>query len=368
MRPYRLKALYMIQLKSKILVTAVLVGCASFLTLRAEDEPAHDNFGSEKAVLEIYHIEIKNMKGERLGRIKEVAVDLSNGRIVEVLVGSGGFLSIGEKIVGAPPLALVWDPIQKVYVLDVSAAVFKSAPEIDRAYWQDTGRSVRIAAAYHLFGQTPYFLEEGATPSKTASRPKVSLGYVERSVKLMGMPVKNLQNEKLGEISGIMMDIPKGSLGNVIIRSLDHSNTKSIVPATALNFNASRKALLLDDSKEEFADEPRYSFSAAANGQAAHSKEETYQGPRTTAALEQGGSYADLDRTARINRRIRIAKIDVRNVEVGTLNGRVTLRGWVNTGDDKRIIEEIAITASRLELVDDQITVGKPAPAVEIVP
>jgi osmotically-inducible protein OsmY len=50
-------------------------------------------------------------------------------------------------------------------------------------------------------------------------------------------------------------------------------------------------------------------------------------------------------------------------VEIGTINGRVTLRGWVYTVADKRRIDEIAIGNSRLELVDDQITVGKPVAA-----
>jgi osmotically-inducible protein OsmY len=43
------------------------------------------------------------------------------------------------------------------------------------------------------------------------------------------------------------------------------------------------------------------------------------------------------------------------------MNGRVTLRGWVNSEQDKRRISDIAVTDSRLELVDNQIVVGKPA-------
>jgi len=64
--------------------------------------------------------------------------------------------------------------------------------------------------------------------------------------------------------------------------------------------------------------------------------------------------------TVRINKLIRAAKINCRNVQVGTLNDRVTLRGWVNTDDERRRIGDIAIAASRLELVDNQIMVGKP--------
>jgi sporulation protein YlmC with PRC-barrel domain len=323
-------------------------------------EPSQEKFGTEKMVKEINRIEIKNMQGERLGRVKEVAVDLSNGVIVEVLVVSGDFLGIGGKIVAVPPLALSFDPMNQVYLLDVSAVVFQSAPAIDRSDWQETGRSERIAAAYRLFGQEPYFLEVGATASKTASRPKVSLGHVIRSTKITGMPVANLEGEKLGKVWSMKLNIPTGRIQSVVIVASDNSMTKSIVPAMALRFNDARDTLLLDDTKEEFANEPRYSYTAAAYNNLPYSVEESYAGPRTSVALEQGTSYWDVDRTARINRKILGAKVDVKNVQIATINGRVTLRGWVKVESDKQLIGGIAIAASRLEVVDNQITVGKP--------
>jgi osmotically-inducible protein OsmY len=128
----------------------------------------------------------------------------------------------------------------------------------------------------------------------------------------------------------------------------------------ALSFNGARDGLLLDDTKLEYADEPRYVFIEPAYGQKSYSKEEPYEGPHTLVALQQGESYRDVDRTVRINKDIRAAKIDNTNVQVGTINGRVTLRGWVNSEAEKKQIGDIAIADSRLELVDNQITVGKP--------
>jgi osmotically-inducible protein OsmY len=138
------------------------------------------------------------------------------------------------------------------------------------------------------------------------------------------------------------------------------SHTRLGAEKSYATFNAARDALLLDDTVAEFRDEPRLVYTEAAYGQDAHYEQESYQGPRTNVALEQGHSYRDIDRTIRINKGIRSAKITGRNVEVGTLDGRVTLRGWVNTAADKDRIGEIAIAASRLELVDNQIVIGKP--------
>lgn len=345
--------------KYHLLAGAILAASLSFST-GAQAEPASKPVGAEKSFNEFVHIEIKNYQDDSLGRITDLGVDLVNGRIVEVLVVSDSSLDVGGKIVAVPPLALIRDPLNKVYRLDVSPEVFKTAAAIDLTKWEDAGRSDRVAATYRLFGQEPYFLEEGTAASETASRPKVPLGYVERCNKLLDLPVGNFQKDKFGKVWSLTLDIPRGRILNVIVLAPGNFKTKSIIPAMALSFNATRDALLLDDTKLEYADEPRFVFTEAAFGNPAYSHEEAYKGPHTRVALEQGDSYFDVDRTVRINRDIRTAKINGRNVQVGTINGRVTLRGWVYTGEDKRRINEIAIAASRLELVDNQIMVGKP--------
>ncbi len=326
----------------------------------AQQEPSHERFGIVKPVYTMTNIQVRNLQDEKLGRIKEMGIDLINGRIVVVLVTSDASLEDGAKIVAIPPGAFVSDALNEVYRVDISTDTFRSAASVDVKHWADYGHSSSIATTYRLFGQEPYFLEEGVAASKTDQRPKVALGYVERSSRILDMPVENFQKQKFGKVWSMTLDIPTGRILNVIVLAPGNFQTKSIIPAMALAFNPARDGLLLDDSKMEYADEPRYVFTAPAYGQDASSKEESYQGPHTGVALEQGTSYRDVDRTVLINQEVRVAKINGRNVQVGTINGRVTLRGWVHTDDDKRRIGEIAIAASRLELVDNQISVGKP--------
>ena len=352
-------------MKSKfpLLAAAVIISCSLSLSAPAKDGDGATPkpLGREKILNAFVHIEIKNLQNESLGRIVDLGIDLVNGRIVEVLVQSDGALDVGGKIVAVPPLALRPDPTdEKVYRLDVSTAVFKNAAAIDLAKWEDFGRSDRVAAAYHLFGQETYFLEEGDLASPTARRPKVSLGYVERCNKLLEMPVGNHQGEQFGEVWSLTLDIPKGRILYVIVLAPGNFETKSIIPAMAFDFNAKHDALLLDDTKDEYADEPRYFYTEAAFGNEATFQREAYKGPRTLVALEQGSSYRDIDMTVRIHRGIRAGKINGRNVEVGTVNDRVTLRGWVYSADDKRSIGDIARATTVPELVDNQITVGKP--------
>ncbi len=349
----------------KLFAGAILAGCLALPAGAQRIPPTGpaDVLGAERKLINMTDIEIRNTQNEHLGRIRDLGIDLVNGRIVVVLVVSNEFLGMGGKTVAVPPRALTPDAGGAIYRINISAEKFKSAPEINLSKWTDEGRSDRVAAAYHLFGQETYFLEGGDIASKTDERPKVMLGHVERSSKITNMPVGNFQNEKFGKVLTMTYDIPKGRILNVVVRSPGNFGTSSVVPAMALSFNAKRDGLLLDDTKEEFADEPRYVYTQNLPGNAPSSAEEAYKGPHTSVALEQGNSYRDVDRTIQINLDIRNAKINARNVEVGTINGRVTLRGWVNSPDDKRRIGEIAIAASRLEIVDNQITVGRPLAA-----
>lgn len=345
---------------------AIATLAASFfvpLQIHAQTDPNPTPLGAEKASTPLIHVQIENVQGEHLGSIKDLGIDLANGRIVEVLVASGGFLSMGAKIVSVPPLAFRTDGINKVFVLDVSVAAFKAAPGVNLSKWDDASRVSGLGATYRRFGQEPYFLEEGARADPKSSRPKVPLGYVGRSNKTIGLPVRNLQGEELGEVSGLTFDIATARVVNVLVRAPGNTKAMSVIPPMALAYTSSRQALLLDRTQEEYAKEPRFAFTPPANGQEGSSTEESYKGPKTAVALEQGKNATDQDRTAAINKDIRLSKINARNVQVGTLDGRVTLRGWVETAEDQRRIGELAVAASKLELVDNQITVGKPVTA-----
>ena len=317
-------------------------------------------FGAEKEVHPFVDIEVKSYDDETLGRIKDLAVDLVNGRIVEVLVVVDSSLDAGRKMVAVPPFALVSDPGEKIYRLNTSVEEFRSAPGVEPKHWSASVTSERVAAAYRMFGQEPYFIEEGVAPGKTARRPKVPLGYVERCNFLLDLPVSNLRGDKFGNVWSLTLDIPQGRILNVTVQPEGEFKTMRVLPAMALSFNEAHNGLLLDESKHEFKEEPRMVFTEAAFGNEATEKEQAYEGPHTSDRLEQGTNYRDVDRTVQINRAIRAAKINRRNVQVGTVNGRVTLRGWVDSEDDRRRIGEIAIAVARLELVDNQLTVGKP--------
>ena len=81
---------------------------------------------------------------------------------------------------------------------------------------------------------------------------------------------------------------------------------------------------------------------------------------QTLTPLNQGNSKADVATTAQIRKEIIAGKnmsVNARNVKIITIDGRVTLRGPVNTAEEKRLIGEIADRIVHAGNVDNQLDV-----------
>ncbi len=76
--------------------------------------------------------------------------------------------------------------------------------------------------------------------------------------------------------------------------------------------------------------------------------------------LDQNENKADIEITAEIRKRVVETKMSVNahNVKIITQNGMVTLRGPVKTEEEKRTIEQIALTAAGTDKVDNQLEVN----------
>jgi len=312
---------------------------------------------------DITEVKITNLQGQPLGRISEIAVDLTNGRVVEVLVVYDQTLRLGGKTVAVPPRALIQDAQNKVYQINISLAAFKDAPKFDLSKWADSTQLDKVVAAYHYFSQEPNFLMSGEAPGRLYGngREVTSLGYVERMSKLIGMDVADTKGAIFGKLESLVMDVPDGVILNTQI-SARTGNTplkfSTVIPATLLNFTADRKNLVLDVTKVEYAEEPHVIFAYGAGGQVISTREQAATTPHTSASLVQGTSFRDISITSKIYQGMDADNEGSYGVEVATLEGRVTLRGQVSNPGTKVSIGAIAIGQAKLENVDNQITVA----------
>lgn len=85
------------------------------------------------------NFDVWNQNGEQVGEVNDMILDLDNSRVAYVIVGTGGFLEIGEKDVLVP-----WNLLQvqvagsggpagdeNAFILQADQALFENAPDVD---------------------------------------------------------------------------------------------------------------------------------------------------------------------------------------------------------------------------------------------
>lgn len=76
-----------------------------------------------------------NRKDETLGRIQDIMLDTSNGRICYAVLASGGVLGMGNRLFAIPWSAMELDTVNQRFILDVDVDRLRAAPGFDKDHW-----------------------------------------------------------------------------------------------------------------------------------------------------------------------------------------------------------------------------------------
>ena len=103
---------------------------------------------------------IVNRAGEPLGSLKELVIDMEDGRIAYVVLSFGGILGLGDKMFAIPWEALILNPKDQTFILDVEKEVLKEAPGFDKDHWPDDAQyeSGWLLDIYEYYGYSPYWM------------------------------------------------------------------------------------------------------------------------------------------------------------------------------------------------------------------
>ena len=99
--------------------------------------------------------DVYNQKDEDLGDIKEIMLDVRNGRISYAVLSYGGFLGMGDKLFAVPWGALTLDTQNKRFVLNVDKEKLESAPGFDKDDWPDMADPAWARDVHAFYGITP---------------------------------------------------------------------------------------------------------------------------------------------------------------------------------------------------------------------
>lgn len=241
--------------KSLFITGALALSCGSLQALDVAAAPHGQMLHPQQSFTELAGIQVWNLQNELLGRIKFITADLANGRLVEVVIASGGFFGLGGKLTSAPPTAFTLDTSKQVMRLNVTKARFDAAPRFMTSNVAAYSNAARVAAVSRYYGQQPWFHSDGQASGKNARIPH--LGHVERTDLIMGMSIKGTNGKYLGRVGTLMMDLPKGQINQVVDdTNAMAGNGKYIIQARALRFNAANSGLVLNESFAALKGEP----------------------------------------------------------------------------------------------------------------
>lgn len=116
---------------------------------------------------------VVNSTGENLGKIEDIMLDVTSGRIAYAVLSFGGFLGMGDKLFAIPWSALTLDTDEKRFVLDVPKERLENAPGFDKDHWPSMAERAWAADVHAYYEVSPYW-EDEARHDPRQSNPNAS--------------------------------------------------------------------------------------------------------------------------------------------------------------------------------------------------
>jgi len=98
--------------------------------------------------------DVYDPKGEKLGSIKELMLDIDTGKVCYAVLSFGGFLSLGEKLFAVPWQALTVDTQNHRLIMDTDEERLKNAPGFDTDNWPDMADASWGKSVHTHYGTT----------------------------------------------------------------------------------------------------------------------------------------------------------------------------------------------------------------------
>lgn len=81
---------------------------------------------------------VENPRGESLGKIDNLMVNLLDGEVEYAVIEFDAFLGIGGKLFAIPFKELQVDPVKEIFILNRDKNYLKDVPGFDKTHWPDT--------------------------------------------------------------------------------------------------------------------------------------------------------------------------------------------------------------------------------------
>lgn len=227
---------------------------------RAKTNPAH-NFKASK----LMGYTVESQTGEKLGTVKDMAIDAKSGRLEFVLIATGGFAGVGAQLKAVPPTAL--SPAtakEKTLAMKISPDRWKSAPNFSKEQIANIGNPMQMRQIYRYYGQTWPALAQapagGGPPMPPTGRETGNAEKLRLASDLIDKSVVNQQGQDMGRITDLLVNFDNPGVILAVLnpgsfvtsKNESAKNQRFAVPVYAFLPGPSDKNLLLDVNPGEF--------------------------------------------------------------------------------------------------------------------
>lgn len=100
---------------------------------------------------------VVNRSGDDLGDIKDLMIDVDNGRVAYAVLEFGGLFGLGSKLFAVPLSAMELDAENHRFIFDQSKEALENAPGFDKDHWPNFSDRAWGSAVHSHYGVRPYW-------------------------------------------------------------------------------------------------------------------------------------------------------------------------------------------------------------------
>ncbi len=191
---------------------------------------------------------VKSRDNQELGHIADLAVDPQSGRIPYAAISFGGWLEMGDKLVAVSLDELDIQSEDRI-TLNVTKSQMKKVQGFDQDDWP-TRPNASFVTAQALTGNTD-------RDDRDEQMQRIT--RVKKASDLIGMEIKNRQDEDLGSVENLYVDPNESRVCYAVVSHggwLGMGDELLAVPWESLNLNPDGDGLVLNISKDRLKNAP----------------------------------------------------------------------------------------------------------------
>ena len=261
-RPFTVKLLFAMPLAAALLWT---------LFASAQTNP----FYAPLKAGQLTGMKVEDTDGGKVGTVRNLVLDLRDGELKYVVIGSGGFLGVRATLKVAPAQVMSATTTKRqTLAVNVSTPQWNHAPAFKSANLAALAdpRQAREILSYFrqprssALGETHHSLSTtGNDLGQQTNAPEADLKFASD---LIGMHVVNEKQEKIGEVSDLLVRLGPPRPAFVILSSgrLFHRGHEFAVPLSALSRSRSESRLTLNADDARLQQAPIFNQQAWESG------------------------------------------------------------------------------------------------------